>query len=117
VECGDRTGRKYQVHLCLDEFRPTSRQKFRNCSSVTLAVLSITTTECKRLSTEWSCAPKVEPTSAALVRTALRTLFQSIREATLFPDNRQRGNYVLFHERADCGDVGIRALRAEIWVG
>jgi len=59
----------------------------------------------------------VEPTSTTLVWTVLDTLGQSVREATLFPDNSQRCDYVLFYERADCGSVGIRALRAEILVG
>ena len=103
--------------FALMNFARQAVKKFRNCSSVTLAVLSITAMECNQLSTEWGCTPRVGPTSATLVWTMLGTLVQPVREATLFPDNSQRRDYVLFHERPDCGSVGIRALRAEILVG
>ena len=103
--------------FALMNFARQAVKKFCNCSSVTLAVLSITTMECNQLSTEWSRTPRAELTSATFVWTALGTLGHSVREATLFPYNSQRRDYVLFHERTDCGSIGIRALRGEILVG
>lgn len=111
VKYGKKGKKSTGFNLCLDKFRPTGRQKV----SQLLLGDSHRIVDPYHGDKQFRKRGAVDQRLHTLVRSTLCTLFQSVLEVTLFPDNRQRCDYVLFNKRTDRPDVGVRTFCAKIW--